>query len=60
MTIKDLKYGDRFKLTEEGSIIYKVIRVHDTNVTVTDQFGMVDVLSKSRECSKEDENHVDC
>ena len=59
MTINDLKYGDRFRLTEESSIIYKVIRVHKTNVTVTDQFGMVDVLSKSRECFKEDGNYAD-
>lgn len=53
MTIGDLKYGDRFRLTESSSIIYKIIRVHDTNVTVADQFGMVDVLSKSRTCYKE-------
>ena len=60
MTINDLRYGDRFKLVPQSSIIYKVICVHDTNVTVADQFGMVDVLNKSRECFKEDENHVDC
>ena len=51
MTIKELKYGDRFKLQPNSSLIYKIIRVHNTNVTVVCQTtGMVQVFDKEVEC----------
>ena len=55
MIIGELKYGDYFTLREGSSPIYKIIRVHATNVTVVCQTtGMVEVLSKSSECYKEE------
>lgn len=54
-TIGNLKYGDYFKLKDDSCFIYKIIRVHKTNVTVVEQVtGMVDVFSKSRKCYKEE------
>ena len=55
MTINELKYGDYFKLKPESCFVYKIIRVHATNVTVVEQAtGMVSVINKSETCYKED------